>query len=393
MYDAAIQNPDMLMQLMQMDPRFMDVLTELTGIDLNAMGKKQQADDSKWEDISAKAQEEQKKNEAAAEAKRKAEAEAALPSEERQKIQKAKDAEAIKLKGNEFYKKKDFETALKHYNEAKDMNPSEILFYSNIAACHIEQKNFDAAVKSCDEGIESTKGKQYDYAKLAKVMARKASALEKKGDLDEALQVYRAALLENNDSSIKDSMKRLEKAKKEKETLAYINPEIADQHKVKGTELFKAGDYPGAIKEYDEGLRRDPKAVAIYTNRAQAYIKLMEPNQAIKDAEKALAIDDKFIKGWVRKGTCHQMMKEYHKAMEAFDKGLLIDPSSKECQDGKAKTVNLIQASSHASSGNDEERMQHAMADPEIQQIMRDPIIQQLLRDMQENPAAGQAKL
>lgn len=33
------------------------------------------------------------------------------------------------------------------------------------------------------------------------------------------------------------------------------------------------------------------------------------------------------------------------------------------------------------------------MADPEIQQIMRDPIIQQLLRDMQENPAAGQAKL
>lgn len=92
----------------------------------------------------------------------------------------------------------------------------------------------------------------------------------------------------------------------------------------------------------------------------------MEPNQAIKDAEKALAIDDKFIKGWVRKGTCHQMMKEYHKAMEAFDKGLLIDPNSAECQQGKAKTVNLIQQSSHASSGNDEERMQHAMADPEI---------------------------
>ena len=119
----------------------------------------------------------------------------------------------------------------------------------------------------------------------------------------------------------------------------------------------------------------------------------MEPNQAIKDAEKALAIDDKFIKGWVRTGTCHQMMKEYHKAMEAFDKGLLIDPNSAECQQGKAKTVNLIQQSSHASSGNDEERIQHAMADPEIQQIMRDPIIQQLLRDMQENPAAGQAKL
>jgi len=53
------------------------------------------------------------------------------------------------------------------------------------------------------------------------------------------------------------------------------------------------------------------------------------------------------------------------------------------------KTINLINAQSSASSGNDEERFRHAMADPEIQQIMRDPIIMQVLRDLQEQPAAG----
>jgi stress-induced-phosphoprotein 1 len=83
------------------------------------------------------------------------------------------------------------------------------------------------------------------------------------------------------------------------------------------------------------------------------------------------------------------MMKEYHKAMDAFDKGLALDSSSKECQEGKMKTINLINAQSSASSGNDEERFRHAMADPEIQQIMRDPIIMQVLRDLQEQPAAG----
>ena len=87
------------------------------------------------------------------------------------------------------------------------------------------------------------------------------------------------------------------------------------------------------------------------------------------------------------------MMKEYHKALEAFDKGLAIDANSKECIEGKQKTMMLIQSTSHAGSGNDEERLRHAMADPEIQAIMRDPIIQQVLRDMQENPAAGQAAL
>lgn len=87
------------------------------------------------------------------------------------------------------------------------------------------------------------------------------------------------------------------------------------------------------------------------------------------------------------------MMKEYHKALEAFDQGLKLDPASKECNEGRLKTMNLIQATSHAGSGNDEERLRHAMADPEIQQIMRDPTIMQVLRDLQENPKAGQAAL
>jgi stress-induced-phosphoprotein 1 len=114
-------------------------------------------------------------------------------------------------------------------------------------------------------------------------------------------------------------MKRLEKSKKEQEAKAYLNPEIAEAHKVKGGEFFKAGDFPSAIKEFDEGLRRDPTNVAIYSNRSFAYIKLMEPAQAIKDANKAIELDPTFVKAWARKGTCHQMMKEYHKALEAFE--------------------------------------------------------------------------
>lgn len=194
----------------------------------------------------------------------------------------------------------------------------------------------------CALAEEKAKGTQYDFVKMAKVLARKASAYEKWGKIDVALETYSRALLENNDPSIKDSMKRLEKLKKELEAKAYLNPDIAEEHKRKGGELFKEGKFPDAIKEFDEGLRRDPTNVAIYTNRSQCFIKLMEPAQALKDANKAIELNPKFVKGWVRKGTCHQMMKEYHKALEAFDKGLQIEPDSKECQEGRMKTINLI---------------------------------------------------
>mmetsp|Transcript_73385 Transcript_73385/g.101846 ORF Transcript_73385/g.101846 Transcript_73385/m.101846 type:complete len:162 (+) Transcript_73385:1155-1640(+) len=161
-------------------------------------------------------------------------------------------------------------------------------------------------------------------------------------------------------------MKRVEKLFKDEEAKAYLDPAKAEENKEAGVALFKKGEFPGAIKEFEEGLRRDPKSKAIFANRAATYLKLMEPNQALKDCEKALEIDPTFIKVWARKATCHHMMKEYHKAIKACDDGLKIDPSNKELLDSKQKTMMAIQVSSHASSGNDEERMRHAMADPEI---------------------------
>lgn len=161
-------------------------------------------------------------------------------------------------------------------------------------------------------------------------------------------------------------LQKAQKVKKEQEALAYINPEIAEEHRLKGNELFKEGAFPKALKEYEEGIKRDPNAVAIYSNRCATYIKLMDFTSGLKDADKCLELDPKFVKAYSRKGTCHHFMKEYHKAMKAYEDGLKIDPSNKDCLDGKNRTMSTIQMTAHASSGNDEERLRHAMADPEI---------------------------
>ncbi|CAF4944219.1 unnamed protein product, partial [Rotaria socialis] len=42
-------------------------------------------------------------------------------------------AEEEKEKGNEAYKKKDFETALNHYNKATEFDPNNMTFYTNRA--------------------------------------------------------------------------------------------------------------------------------------------------------------------------------------------------------------------------------------------------------------------
>lgn len=108
MFELVKQNPQMLMQVMQTDPRFMDVFKELTGIDLMDMQADRMKQKEQDEDARRLAEEERKKKEAEEEARRKREAEEALPAEEKERLAKQKAAEAKKNEGNEFYKKRQF---------------------------------------------------------------------------------------------------------------------------------------------------------------------------------------------------------------------------------------------------------------------------------------------
>lgn len=62
-----------------------------------------------------------------------------MPIEEIRMSAKEK-AQSLKLQGNEAYKKKDFAAASKLFDEAIQADPTEITFYTNLAAVHFETK-------------------------------------------------------------------------------------------------------------------------------------------------------------------------------------------------------------------------------------------------------------
>ena len=156
----------------------MHVFEALTGINLNEMGAEMKKKDEADAEKAKSAEESRLKKEKEEEERKKKEEEDALPDEEKKVIEDKNKAEAVKLEGNAFYKAKNFEKAIEKYSEAISLNPKEIIFYSNLAAVHMEMKEFDTAIAECDKGIEIAKeGVGYDYSKMAKVMARKAACL------------------------------------------------------------------------------------------------------------------------------------------------------------------------------------------------------------------------
>lgn len=321
--------------------------------------------------------------------------------DETQEQRKAKAA-AIKEKeaGNEAYKKKDFEAAIKHYNRAMELDDTDISFLTNRAAVYFEMKDFERCIEDCDKAVERGREVRADFKLLAKAMARKGSALVQLGQLEEAVTIFNKSLTEHRNPDALKKLNDAEKLLREKREQSYIDMDKSNEEREKGNQAFKDMKYPEAVQHYTEALRRgppsvNPEAYKVYSNLAASYTKLVAYPEGIKAADKCIELAPTFARGYSRKGTLQFFMKEFDKALETYQRGLEHDPENAELKEGIERCVEAISrfASGKASQDEIKERQAHAMADPEVQNILRDPIMQNVLRDFQEDPRNAQQHL
>ncbi|XP_072809839.1 tetratricopeptide repeat protein 12 isoform X2 [Vicugna pacos] len=118
----------------------------------------------------------------------------------------------------------------------------------------------------------------------------------------------------------------MEKDAKERAKRRRENKVLADALKEKGNEAFVRGDYETAILRYSEGLEKLKDMKVLYTNRAQAYIKLGDYQKALVDCDWALKCDEKCTKAYFHMGKAHLALKNYSVSRECYQKILEINP-------------------------------------------------------------------
>ncbi|VDO00103.1 unnamed protein product [Rodentolepis nana] len=291
-------------------------------------------------------------------------------------------AAALKEKelGNAAYKKKDFQTAIAHYDKALELYPNDVTFLTNKSAVFFEMGDFAECIKVCEKAVDLARDLRADFKLVAKALFRIGRCYEKQDDLTNAKKYLDKALSEHRSPEIIKAAQALDKKIKEMERKAYIDPELAEQEKQLGNAAFSKGDFPTAMKHYNEAIKRNPDDAKLYSNRAACYSKLMEFACALKDCESCIKLDPTFIKGYLRKASCLLAMKDIAGARGAYRKALELDPNCSEARDG------LLQ--SMATEPDEEAARQRAANDPEVQAILSDPAMRLILNQMNEDPSA-----
>ena len=382
------KDPNSLPQMLS-DPRIMEVL----GLVLGGEGGEEDEEMPATATPTPKPKTEAKKEEPAAPKEEPEEDLSQLSPEERKKKEDQKAAVAAKVKGNDLYKSKKFDEALAAYDEAIALDSTNMTFINNKAAVYFTSKKYDECIAACLEAVEVGKANRAPYEDRARAYTRAAKAYQKKGDLAKAIEMCKEAQLESYDKATERMMKNMELEKKKADAAAYHDDDKAEEAKQRGNEHFRNKNWPEAVKEYEEAVKRAPNNAPIRNNLSAALCKIMDFNGATTHIKKAIELDPKYVKAWARKGDIEVLMKENHKALESYKTGLELDSTNTACKEGLRKVTAMINYG--ASQMTEEEKMErarHGMADPEIQGILQDPIIQQILRDFNENPqAANQA--
>jgi stress-induced-phosphoprotein 1 len=385
------QNPSAIGKYLQ-DPRVMQVLSVLTGMHFDT--SQSSSEPFTQEQQPPKEQEEENKDQ------QPTTMDTSVPSQQTAEensqpsvTESAEKKQALEEKnlGNEYYKKKQFQQAIEHYNKAIELDPWNLSYLTNRAAAYLEMGELDSCIEDCQKAVDWNKeyNLRTDYKIIARAYARMGNAYAKKQDYDKAIECYEKSLLEYHDDKVYSKCNEMKKLKKKLEEESYIDPELSKVAKEEGNNLYKQGQFPEALQKYTEAIKRNPKDPVPYSNRAATLTKLGQFPSALADCEKCLQLDPQFVRAYARKGAIHFYMKEYHKSLDAYQQGLQVDPNNAELKEGLQKTLSAI-AEQQRSEKPDEEQIKHAMADPEIQKILMDPVLQNLLQEAQSNPSCIQ---
>lgn len=272
-------------------------------------------------------------------------------------------------KGNEFFKNKDYENAIKWYGEAIEIDPTNHTYYSNRSASHAGLGQWEQAAQDGSACISAKKDFIKGYFRLATaqenlkdfkkgletitmglaVEPRNKDLLSMKSRYEEELRVQKSSNLRQQAQQLQKSgdiagaFKALESAravdsgntelqkefeqvkqmydKTEKSRKMGLSP--LERIKEQGDDKYKNGMFEDAIALYTKCIDQarssndnGPTVVKALSNRAACFKQLSNFDGTIEDCTSVLELEPDNVKALVRRAQAFEAVERYKLALQ-----------------------------------------------------------------------------
>lgn len=110
----------------------------------------------------------------------------------------------------------------------------------------------------------------------------------------------------------------------------YANSPENDDLWIQGLLLHNAGNFSGAIHEYDKALSLDPNDTQVLINKGITLMAMNHDEDAIKILDKALSIKPNDLEALLNKAIAFSKMGNYTNSLSLYNEILKIDPNNTE---------------------------------------------------------------
>jgi tetratricopeptide (TPR) repeat protein len=184
---------------------------------------------------------------------------------------------AYGLRGFAYLGKKDFDSTIRDFTKVIEINPQDYRGYAARGLAYSEKKDFESAVKNFTKSVELNPKDAFLYY-------NRGIAYKNKEVLD---------------LTIKDHTKAIE-----------INPKYAEAYFERALSYLDKSDFDLAIKDYTKVMEINPQSAEAYNNRGLAYYSQEKYEQAISDFTKSLQYNNTNINAYKLRALSYRAVKK-----------------------------------------------------------------------------------
>jgi Tfp pilus assembly protein PilF len=212
------------------------------------------------------------------------------------------------IRGKAYKKEGQFDSAIKDFNKAVDLNPYYHQSYHNRASVFAKTGQLDKAIDDYTVSINTRPTPDAYY--------ERGVVFSKQGETDKAIRDFRKAV--NMNSRDYEAYTRL------------------------GILYGKVGSLKTAIESFDKAIELNPNYPFTYGNRGHAYSLMGDNEKALEDFSKAIELDNRYTRAYVNRGNLY---------LSTGRKELALRDLQKACDLGNEEACDALQGEENPATG------------------------------------------